>query len=271
MEDVDSEKQKPLPFHFQTPCLEFTKDESKARIRWQAKGNVVANHKQHMVNNVSKENKTSLYSSWMPSAEAQRKHEALLAELRQGTSWLNMYQTTAKVCEPEKPLPHNFAMPMVELHSSDKTLARIHWQQRGAIVAQHAKHLKQYNGKEKKVDQYSQYVVVAATERKHDALVTLLHNGTSWLNMYQATVKACDELSSSRREEELAEAAKGSRDLEAAFDVSILQQAQEELANTHGLNFKLSAQELMVPQLAGSSNTFMGLRNINNTSFVQMQ
>ena len=116
MEDVDSEKQKPLPFHFQTPCLQFTKDESKARIHWQAKGNVVANHKQHMVNSVSKENKTSLHSSWMPSAEAKRKHEALLAELRQGTSWLNMYQTTAKVCEPEKPLPHNFAMPIVELH-----------------------------------------------------------------------------------------------------------------------------------------------------------
>ena len=84
MEDVDSEKQKPLPFHFQTPCLQFTKDESKARIHWQAKGNVVANHKQHMVNSVSKENTTSLYSSWMPSAEAQRKHEALLAQLRHG-------------------------------------------------------------------------------------------------------------------------------------------------------------------------------------------
>ena len=74
MEDVDSEKQKPLPFHFQTPCLEFTKDESKARIHWQAKGNVVANHKQHMVNIVSKENTTSLYSTWMPRAEANRKH-----------------------------------------------------------------------------------------------------------------------------------------------------------------------------------------------------
>ena len=267
MEDVDSEKQKPLPFHFQTPCLQFTKDESKARIHWQARGNVVANHKQHMVNSVSKENKTSLYSSWMPSAEAKRKHEALLAELRQGTSWLNLYQTTAKVCAPEKPLPHNFAMPMVELHSSDKTLARIHWQQRGAIVAHHAKHLKQYNGKDKKVHEASQYVVVAATARKHEALVILLRNGTSWLNMYQATFKACHELSSSRREEELAEAAKGSRNLEAAFEVSILRQAQEEV-NMHGLNFKLSAQELMVPQLAGSSNTFMGLRNMNNTSFV---
>ena len=62
-------------------------------------------------------------------------------------------------------------------------------------------------------------------------------------------------------------AAKCSRILEAAFEVSILRQVQAEV-NMHGLNFKLSAQELMVPQLAGSSNTFMGLRNMNNTSFV---
>ena len=170
-----------------------------------------------------------------PSARRTKtSHEALLAELRQGTSWLNMYQITAKACEPEKPLPHDFAMPKVEPHPSDKKLARIHWKQRGAIVAQHAKHLKQYNSKDKQVVQVSQHVVVAATERKHDALVTLLHNGTSWLNMYQATVKACDELSSSRREEELAEAAKGSRDSEAAFEVSILRQAQEEV-NMHCL------------------------------------
>ena len=221
MEDVDSEKQKPLPCHFHTPCLQLTKDESKARIHWQAKGNVVANHKQHMVNSVSKENKTSLYSSWMPSAEAKRKHEALLAELRQGTSWLNMYQATAKVCEPEKPLPHNFAMPMVELHSSDKKLARIHWQQMGAIVAQHAKHLKQYNGKYKQVHVASQYVVVAATRRKHEALVTLLQNGTSWLIMYQATVKACDELSASRGREELAAAAHLSYQLQAFLEGNV--------------------------------------------------
>ena len=127
MEDVDSEKQKPLRFNFQTPCLQFTKDESTARIRWQAKGNVVAIYKQHMRNSVSKENKTRLHSSWMPSAEAKRKHEALLAELRQGTSWLNMYQTTAKACEGVKLSPHNFAMPRIEQHHSDKRLARIRW------------------------------------------------------------------------------------------------------------------------------------------------
>ena len=46
-----------------------------------------------------------------------------------------------------------------------------------------------------------------------------------------------------------------------------MRQAQAEV-NMHGLNFKLSVHELMVPQWAGSSNTFMGLRNMNNTSFV---
>merc|ERR1712020_606257 len=181
----------------------------------------------------------------MPSAEAKRKHEGLLAELRQGTSWLNMYQTTAKVCEPEKPLPHNFAMPMVDLHSSDKTLARIHWQQRGAIVAQHAMHLKRYNGKHKQVHEASQYVVVAATERKHEALVTLLHNGTSWLNMYQATVKACDELSASRGREELAAAAHSSYELQAFLEGCFLREVRED-PDMHGLNFDLRSCDLLV-------------------------
>ena len=88
-----------------------------------------------------------------------------------------------------------------------QSFGHIHWQQRGAIVAQHAMHLKQYHGKDKQVQEASQYVVVAATRRKHEALVTLLQHGISWLNMYQTTVTACDELSSSRGREELAEAA----------------------------------------------------------------
>ena len=88
-----------------------------------------------------------------------------------------------------------------------KNLARIHWQQRGRDVDAHTKHLKQLNKTRLQTQVASQYVVVAATRRKHEALVTLLQNGTSWLNMYQTTVTACDELSSSRGREELAEAA----------------------------------------------------------------
>ena len=111
-----------------------------------------------------------------------------------------MYQMTAKACEAIQPLPHNFAMPKVEPNPSDKKLARIHWQQRGRDVAAYTKHLKQLNKTHLKTQVVSQYVVVAATRKKHEALVTLLQNDTSWLNMYQTTVTACDELSSSRCE-----------------------------------------------------------------------
>ena len=205
--ETESEEQKSLPFNFRAPRVELTRDKSQARIFWQSQGQIIADHKQEMVNSIRKDNRSSLCSSWMAPTDARRKLQTLLADLGKGISWLNMYKMTAKACEANKSLPHNFSIPMVELHSSDKTVARIHWQQRGAIVAQHAEHLKQYNGRCKKVHVASQYVVVAATRRKHEALVTLLQNGTSWLNMYQTTVTACDELSSSRGREELAEAA----------------------------------------------------------------
>ena len=70
------------------------------------------------------------------------------------------------------------------------------------------KHLKQFHKSRLQTQVASQYVLAAATRRKHTALVTLLNNGTSWLDMYQTTVTAFDELSSSRGREELAEAAR---------------------------------------------------------------
>ena len=114
---------------------------------------------------------------------------------------------TAKACVAIQLLRHNFAMPTVEAHGSDKKLGRIHWQQRGKHVAAHTQDLKQLDKIRSRTQVVSQYVVVAATGRKHEELVASLQNGTSWLNMYQTTVTACDELSSSRGREELAEAA----------------------------------------------------------------
>ena len=177
--EAESEQQKPLPFNFRAPRLQLTKDKSQARIFWQSQGQIVADHKQHMVNSIGKNNRTYLSASWMATTEAERQLETLLADLKNGTSWLNMYKMTAKACEEVKPLPHNFAMPRVEPHPSDKKLARIHWRQRGTVVEQHEKHMKQYNNTFKQTEVASQYVVVAATERKHEALVTLLRNGTS--------------------------------------------------------------------------------------------
>ena len=205
--EAKSGQQKPLPFNFRTPLLELSKDNSKARITWNCQGHVLQDHREHIVASVDRNNRTQLSSPWSLRSEAERKLQTLLADLGNGTSWLNMYKMTAKACEAIQPLPHNFAMPKVEPHPSDKKLARIHWQQRGRDVAEHTKHLKQLHKTRLHTPVASQYVVVAATRRKHEALVTLLQNGTSWLNMYQTTVTACDELSSSRGREELAEAA----------------------------------------------------------------
>ena len=108
----------------------------------------------------------------------------------------------------QKLLPFNFAMPKVKPHPHDKKLARIHWQQKGSDVAAHEKHLKQMHKIRLGTQVVSKYVVVAATSRKHEGLVTLLQKGTSWLNMYQTTATACDELPCNRGREELAEAAR---------------------------------------------------------------
>ena len=135
--EAESEEQKSLPFNFRAPRLQLTQDKSQARICWQSQGQIIADHKQQMVNSIGKDNRTSLYSSWMAPTDAQRKLQTLLADLGKGTSWLNMYKMTAKACEAIQPLPHNFAMPKVEPHLSDKKLARIHWQQRSRDVSAH--------------------------------------------------------------------------------------------------------------------------------------
>ena len=136
--EAESEEQKSLPFNFRAPRLQLTQDKSQARIFWQSKGQIIADHKQQMVKSIGKDNKTSLCSSWMAATEAERQLKTLLADLNNGTSWLNMYKLTAKACEGVKPLPHNLAMPKVEPHPSDKKLAHIHWRQSGKYVAPHA-------------------------------------------------------------------------------------------------------------------------------------
>jgi len=118
--EAESEEQKSLPFNFSAPRLQLTHDASQARILWQSQGQIIADHTQQMVNIIGTDNKTSLCSSWVAPTDAQRKLQTLLADLGKGTAWLNMYKMTAKACEAIQPLPHNFAMPKVEPHPSDK-------------------------------------------------------------------------------------------------------------------------------------------------------
>ena len=112
--EAELEEQKSLPFKFDAPCLQLSQDKSEGRIFWKSEGQIIADHKQQMVNNIRTDNKTQLNSSWMVPTDAQRNLQTLLADLGKGTSWLNMYKMTAKACEAIQPLPHNFAMPKVE-------------------------------------------------------------------------------------------------------------------------------------------------------------
>ena len=90
--------------------------------------------------------------------------------------------------------------------------------------------------------------------------------------MYQATVKACDELSASRGREELAAAAHLSYELHAFLEGCALREARED-PDMHGLNFDLRPCDLLVlhtkDQMAsGHAKRFTGLRNLGNTCFI---
>ena len=70
--EAESEVQKSLPFNFRAPRLQLTQDKSQARIFWQSQGQIIADHKQEMVNSISKDNRSLLCSSWMAPTDAQR-------------------------------------------------------------------------------------------------------------------------------------------------------------------------------------------------------
>ena len=103
--EAKSGQQKPLPFNFRTPLLELSKDNSKARITWNCQGHVLQDHREHIVASVDRNNRTQLSSPWSLRSEAERKLQTLLADLGNGTSWLNMYKKTAKVCEEVQDMP----------------------------------------------------------------------------------------------------------------------------------------------------------------------
>ena len=103
--EAKSGQQKPLPFNFRTPLLELSKDNSKARITWNCQGHVLQDHREHIVASVDQNNRTQLSSPWSLRSEAERKLQTLLADLGNGTSWLNMYKKTAKVCEEVQDMP----------------------------------------------------------------------------------------------------------------------------------------------------------------------
>ena len=190
------EKQKSLPFKFRVPRLQHSRDKSQARISWRSQGKTIADHKEHMVKKVREgDNFTWLYSSWVASTHAQRQLETLLADLGKGTSWLNMYKMTVKACVGrKKSLPFNFCAPRLEVRQ-DKSQARMVWQSEGKIIVDHKEHMVKRIAKsskrEKRTSLYSSYMAPTDAQRQLETLLADLSKGTSWLDMYKMTAKAC--------------------------------------------------------------------------------
>ena len=85
--------------------------------------------------------------------------------------------------------------------------------------------------------------------------------------MYEIACKSLEEIARNREGEHLAEAAKGSSNIELVLEASILQAAREN-ENMEGLCLNFPIQELMLPHTSLNSNTFTGFRNMGNTCFV---
>ena len=263
----ESSKRKPLPFHFPRPYLRFAKDKAAAGLYWECKGKVVEGHAEHMINHIGKGGRTRLLEQMRHTpAETNVKLEALIAALERGASWLSMYETMAEACGEEKLLPCHFRRPMVESHSSDKALARIRWAQRGKQVDGFLKALQHYNAQNREATLWSRYVAKALADSKCKELVKQLLQGTSWLNMYHATDKACKDLSAESAGE--AQAAKGSTqgNLEIAAAEDVLWAAREN-PDLVGLDLTLAADQLLTPCSSEATNSFVGFQNLGNTSF----
>ena len=120
----------------------------------------------------------------------------------------------------------------------------------GKNVTAHTKQLKQFNKTRSETQVASRYVVVAAAHRKLEALVSFLQNGTSWSNMYQIMVTACDELSKSHGREELAVAAGLTYQMIISLEASTLREARDD-PDVNGVDFNLRLCDLLVPHAEG--------------------
>ena len=183
-----SASQENSPFNFPKPYLRYSKDKSEASLYWEGRGVNVQANEQHMINAVGKGYRTRLIEqSKVPEAAAKNQLQELLTALSQAGSWLQMYELIAKAFGAEKPLPHKFNMPAVELHARDKALARVSWAQQGRVVADHAADLANYNIRNLETSLRSAYADTEAMSQKCAKLVEQLRQGTCWLKMYEGT------------------------------------------------------------------------------------
>ena len=92
--------------------------------------------------------------------------------------------------EEQKSLPFNFCAPRLQL-TQDKSKAHIFWQSRGQIIADHKEQMVKSIGKDNRTSLVSSLMARTDAQQKQQTLLADLAKGTSWLDMYKMTAKAC--------------------------------------------------------------------------------
>ena len=93
--------------------------------------------------------------------------------------------------EEQKSLPFNFRAPRLQ-RTQAKSQARICWQSQGQIIADHKQQMVKSIGTDNRTSLVSSLMAPTDAQRKLQTLLADLGKGTSWLNMYKMTVKACE-------------------------------------------------------------------------------
>ena len=101
--------------------------------------------------------------------------------------------------EKQKSLPFKFRVPRLQ-HSRDKSQARISWRSQGKIIADHKEHMvKKVREADKRTYLYSSWMGPTDAQRQLETLLADIGKGTSWLNKYKMTAKACVAIQLLRR------------------------------------------------------------------------
>ena len=95
--------------------------------------------------------------------------------------------------EDQKSLPFNFRASRLQL-TQDKSNARIFWQSSGQIIADHKHQMVKSIGKDNRTSLVSSLMAPTDAQQKLQTLLAALGKGTSWLNMYKMTAKACEAI-----------------------------------------------------------------------------
>ena len=92
--------------------------------------------------------------------------------------------------EEQKSLPCNFRAHRLQ-PMQDKRRARIFWQSSGQIIADHKEQMVKSIGKDNRTSLVSSLMAPTDAQQKQQTLLADLAKGTSWLDMYTMTAKAC--------------------------------------------------------------------------------